>query len=1345
MKHFVVILLLFASGIPHAAAQKYLRYTAYALSEGLSSNYADCIFQDSRGFIWIGTWDGLNRFDGYNFRQYKADPRDSRSLKGNWVFSIFEDADQNLWICTNNGLSRYDFGNDNFEPIQGLDTFAVKYMVQDTKLNLWVSTDKGLYRYRHRSKELERISLGMPADGAGIDLNELVIDARQTLWIATGKDGLLRYHTRTKQLHRYTYTPGAPSIASNNLRNLVFDAQGRLWIGTVGSGISVLDTASRQFSHYQFDKHNSRSIGSNAIGPMLCDSQRRIWVCCQNGYLNQYRGETGDFYRYTHNPYSTTGLKTAAISCVYEDRQGNRWIGTHGSGISCLNKTNNQFHLFSALPNTPKALPENKVTSFAEMPGGSIAVGTDGGGLCVFDRRSEDFDTYTMQHGLRSNSVTDLQLGTDNTLWVAAWNGGIARFDYRSRTITSFVNVPGNSRSLIFDNIKGIYPDKEYLWIATHGEGIALFNYITKQFLSYKYPDTIAFDLKAPAWANSVYKDSQQRYWFSTYNSLYCYNGKQLKAFVNTQSAPAQISSNQVIMVFEDSRRTIWVIANNGVDRYRESSGAFEHFSMLPRNPKAMVEDANHQLWISSDKGLSCFDPQAKQVKHYTQDDGLPNVNFMYKAAYRCKDGSLLFGSTDGFILFHPDSLRPNTNTPSVYCTDLLIDHTVQRYGDSACILTKALQSTDTLVLPYSNSVISIQFAGIEFSSPASLNYAYQLQGLNDRWISLGKDRTVSVSNLAPGSYCLHIKAMTASGLYGTNGQGLTIIVLPPWWRTWWFAAIVGAAAVGLIVLLFQYRLRRIKQSHKALELIVENRTADLKSANNELSELNTMKNRLFSIIAHDLRNPMNTLTGFSALLTDNYESISPEKKHKYSKMIAVSARNISNQLEQLLQWAIVQSGTAKASPKDCELSSLLQEVLALVNEMALVKNIRIDTDIDCAHHAYVDAAMISTVIRNLVSNAIKFTPQHGRITVTILEQDTCIVLSITDTGVGMTSEQLDGLFGTDVKQSTYGTNNEKGTGLGLGICKDFVEKNNGTLTVERTLGIGSSFRCSLPKGNALAAPAASFVPQEIPKTGRAIDTSIPDADKPLLLVVEDTPEIAQLIAETFSASCQVVLAENGEIGLARCRELLPDIIISDVAMPLMDGEQLCRAIKSDALTSHIPLILLTARNLPQQQLDGLRTGADDYVVKPFNRDILQEKVKNMLSTREQYRQHVLQQMVSHPEAALPDSHNDVLLKKLVAIVQSQLTESSLSVEYLAKEVGISRAQLFRKVKALTGQSPTEFMRSIKLRRAAQLLRTGEWRVSDAAFEVGYADAQYFSTCFQKEYGVTPSQYAKSS
>jgi len=1339
---------------------KEFNYENYSNMNGMVSNYIECFLHDSDGFLWVGTWNGLNRFDGYNFRQYEASVYVKGMLSGNWVRCLHEDKSGNLWVGTNNGLSKYDKVIDQFDNYHNFFNSVNVYDIKDAGDNkLWIASNTGLYLFdpvakkidKHYANESENPKWIVPCSF----IYAIEVDKNQQIWVATIDQGLVKINAKTDEFEVFRHNSGKNSIASDYLRTLTLDKQGNLWIGTTDNGVSILNTKEMTFSTKKNEIGNDNSLGSNTIADIICDRNGIIWVACENGYLNKYDPKKGSFVRYVNQKYTMREPFPISVQTIGEDNVGNIWAGTLGDGIFCLNQYTNQFRTFNSFEDGKTNIMAKRILSFAETEDGNIMIGSDGNGICIFNPQNEKVNFVNKNSGLPTDAITSIQKISDKEYWISTWRGGVSIYNYLDKRVISYPEFPINNKELENKEIKCLLKDNDKLWLATNGSGIYLVKNIGNRTQLYKDKDKGApFDLSAPKWCNALHKDKKGRLWMTTYFRLYMYDGKKLHTYGYENGNPKSIGSDQTFSLMEDSKNNIWIITNRGLVKYEEDDSFINYSEKygLPKDVRSVVEDDNKNLWISTGIGLTRFNPSTKKVTNFSKDEGLGENDYSFNAGFKTKSGKILFGGIYGFVMFDPDSLMSSPYVPRVVIENLYMDYERQEMKDSTSVLKKSIETTDTLYLDYSNAVISFDFAGLDFSNPKALLYSYQLKGLNNNWISLGKDRKITLSNLSPGTYVLLIKATKPDGVYGTNGDGLIIKVRPPWWMTWWFYLGIGIIGVIGIFILFKYRVRQIQKRNRKLEATVEMRTSELTEKNKELSELNNTKDKFFSIIAHDLRNPINVLMGVAELLIERFDTMKEENKKDYINRIFDSSKNIHALLEQLLNWATSQSHTLHFDWQDTDINRILSEAITLENEMAFKKNIAIETDLKATRTVHqVDPLMISTVMRNLISNAIKFTYENGTIKISTEEKDNHILIAISDNGIGMSAEQLEKLFSIKRGQSRLGTNNEKGTGLGLVICKDFIEKNNGTLTVESEPGKGSTFFCSFPAGDVILTNNMEANSSEVDRSDTKENNFATDilevngAEKPILLIVEDNQDIAQYVNDIFASNFDVKIAENGKIGWQKCKEQIPDIIISDVTMPEMDGEELCRLVKTDALTNHIPLILLTARNLPQQQITGLQKGADDYITKPFNKQVLQERVRTLLKNRALYKDYIKRQMICEPDLQMPTAPSDKFLEDVVSIIEKNLSDPQLSVEFIAQEIGVSRVQLYRKFKALTGQSPIDMIKDIKIKKAASLLKTGEWKIADAAFESGFSDPLYFSKCFQKEFEMTPSQYIKEN
>jgi ligand-binding sensor domain-containing protein/signal transduction histidine kinase/AraC-like DNA-binding protein/CheY-like chemotaxis protein len=1329
------------------SAQRYDRYQIIDVHSGLSSNYVDCIYRDSKGFVWIGTWDGLNRYDGYDIVQYKANILDSSSLMGNWIINIYEDRQANLWICTNNGLSRYNYDEDNFIRKKIFPSVAVKSIVQTKNNHLWISSIGALYEYNNEKGEI--INTFFERDSGYAELSDLALDKNENLWIGTHDNSFFRLDVNTFKRKLYSLQKDNTSVTSTKISTLCFDDFGRLWLGSLNNGLAIFDTTGNSIEYKNFDKNNPNSIGSNAVSKISKDAQGNIWVSCQNGYLNRYIHEYNNFIRYEYNSYVSNTLPAKSVSFMYQDNLDNYWIGTHGYGVAHLNNIINRFKLYRVFPNIEKSLPDNKISSFLEMNDGKIVIGTDGGGIAIFDRETEDFETYNISHGLYSDAVLDLSMGNNNDVWIATWNGGISKFDYSNKKITSFRHIPNTYNSLIYDNIKTVYFKNDTLWIATHGEGLAYYDTKNDKFVSHINQSESDFNLNISTWTNDVYSDSKNRLWISTHNGLFCYANKKLKSYVNNSSTPAALSSNQISSVFEDSYGNIWSLSDAGLNIYDENSDRFKAVDKqwnLPQFVKAIVEDNNSNLWMSASGEIYSFSLKDTSLQKFTNDDGLPLNDYLFKSALKLKDGTLLFGGVNGFISFSPDSIQTQICIPRIDFIDVFVNNKKVIPNINDGFLKHVISSIDTLTYKYNQDIISFQIAGFNIPNPNILFYSYKIEGYNDSWIQLGKNRKIIMPRLDPGTYKLTVKAFTKHDVENVSFKELTLIVKPGWWQTWWFALSVFLIIIFIVFIIINIRLKNLNKRNKILESKVHSRTKDLYKSNealkekqlviemknSQLNEALEAKNQLISVLAHDFKNPLHSLVGVLELLKKETENFKNTKAKKYIDITFNAANTLSNQMIKLLEWVQSKDANLKAIPVDINLEILLDDVLMLEIGNAIKKEINISTITNYKHNAYVDPRMINMIYRNLLSNAIKFTPRGGNIIIKIEENENSIDTSFIDNGNGMNKDLIDTILNTsNIVKSEYGTEQEKGTGLGLRLCKKFVEKHSGELIISEPEEGGTAIIVKLPLSNSVASKTNTKDTVELLEK-----VSYKNKNTPKVLIIDDDTEIIDILEDVFKTEYHIFKANNGNDGLKIAKQVVPDIIISDVNLPALSGIEICGFLKKNPLTNHIPILLISSHSEDAVKDNAFKSGASDFIEKPFNSFYLKSKIDSLLEYQQKYAEH------TNSNADEPKDYNDETIKNAIDFINDNLQNDKLSTNLVADGIGMSRTQLWRVFKQNTGKTLSDYIKEIKLQKAASMLMTGKYRVNEVSDYVGFSDWRYFSRVFSKEFGVSPSEYA---
>jgi ligand-binding sensor domain-containing protein/signal transduction histidine kinase/CheY-like chemotaxis protein/AraC-like DNA-binding protein len=1377
-------------------------YNFYHLSsdDDLPTNDFQFTYQDSYGFLWLASYDGLFRWDGYSVKKYYHNEADTGSLGHNIVYSVFEDAKRQLWIGTIEGLNLYDRTTDGFIRCKiGLNgqKIPVNAIVADSKNQLWLGTSFGLCRYDHATRHAEWHSNQSTEDV----IFSMAIDSHDDIWLGTFNQGVRKFSTSKEKFSAFRRIENNPAtIISNKIKSLRIDHKGNVWVGTADKGITVLNKNGKFVRHYT-DIAKTNSGTQSPINCMYEDRNHTMWVGMAQEDL-YYISEEGASPQSLDDPITgNTQSRLRSVSSICEDSFGNIWFATTGNGLFYTNAGKNVFENYLKTTSSIKGLESTTTTCFYEDAHGNIWLGTDGSGLIKFNPVSRSFVLYKSRtHNFTSDAINDIKGDDQGYLWISTWHGGVMQFDPRTEKVKSYVNDPSNTNSLILNDAKTLLIDDTLIWIGTHGEGLVAIDRKRNKLIDHTNNTSIPFELNAPAWINHLYKDSRHRLWISTYSGLFVYDGKSLNHFSHTNDT-ASISSNSVNMIAEDNTGVLWVVSESGgLDRFNEQNKNFSRFTeklSLPETMKGIVADNLNTLWITSNEGVFALDKTRTHIKRFDASEGLQGNTFFQKAVLRTKAGRLIFGGPRGFNVFHPDSLRNLTVPSKFYFTDLYIYSQKQdpRVPDSP--LEKVLPLVDQLTLTHEQSFFSIEFAAINFYTLGKTQYEYKLDGLHDQWIALQKERKVSFTNLDPGNYTLHVRYTDISGEWSVADNALHITVLPPWWKTVWFRLLIILTIISGIVAVFYLRVNAIKKRNKFLKEEVERRTHELSEVNyflmerneeislqkerlevynveilrqsdkileqqmhisgqneklehhvEELQKLNKTKDHFFSILAHDLKNPISALTGISDFVKNNFSKLDKKDAQEYINSIYKSAYSIYDLLLNLLNWSQTQSKTIAYAPSSLNVKEVVQKNAILLDQQFRNKHITLNVDVDPEHYIFADYNMMDTAVRNILSNSIKFTEYNGTVTVSSIAHDDDIVLSIADTGVGMSSEEIKGLFKLDKANISTGTAGERGTGLGLVITHDFIEANKGKINVESEPGKGTTFHLALPKS--ISSIKVRPKRQDLSPPPLDIWEALPmeklvKIKGKKILIVDDNRELRSYLKLLLSETFEIFEAENGKEGMVVALEAQPTAIISDVIMPNINGIQFCKDIKSTTATSHISVILLTSVTEEKGQLEGYEAGADAYLSKPVRKEILIQVILNLIQNQEKLRDRMRESILNgntvHTEDLAVNKRDEEFLNRLIDFINNNIADATLDARNISEEFGISRSVLYTKIKALTGQSVHEFVKSIRLKQSLKLLLEGRHTISQVALEVGFNSHSYFDKCFVKQYGVGPKEY----
>ena len=1347
------LLLLFLAIVDFCVAQPtQMRFDHIGIEQGLSDNFIEDALQDEYGYIWIATAHGLNRYDGKACKIYNAIGKDLLSL--DHVNGLMIDHTKKLWICSRlNGILTYNFENEEFKrisfPDANKDDFifknSVRQLVESYNHDVWAVNIYGVARYIPSKNQWKWYTKTLDSKLLLRNYNFSITESHDSvLFVGQLSSGLLYYYDRKNDGFRvFNGKEKSHKPLTQTITCILNERNGNLWYGSMESGLVCYNSKSGIWKNYKMNS-SSDSLKSNHISCLFVDTKNNLWVGTINGGLSFYDRTNDRFLTSMNDEVDGNSLSSNSISCVFEDKEQNLCVTTH-NGLNVLNKQKNLFALFTKSSHKNEVISHNFSSCFYEAPNGIIWIAIDGGGLQKYNPVSGEFTVYDTKNGLSSNGVLDIEPNGDGQLWLATWGGGISLFN---PTTGTFKNFTTKNSALNYDNVKGLCKDGDYLWIGTHGMGINIYDCKKRVFYNKANPSSLFnLDLGKAIWINDITKDSKSNFWIYTTVGMYRYDGKRLFEYLPSQNNSLTLSGLHVKKVLEDSKGNIWV-ASNGLDLYNAKKNCFERFSQknkdLPKVVNSIEEASDGNLWLSSNDGLYCYNIKTNDVKKFTESDGLQSNRFIERSSLKSKNGLLYFGGLKGFNIYNPTKITGLKSVAKVHIRScktmpLSVQNQLSDIQGIEYIHQKSIK------IPYSGSqFISFEFIAATLQEPELIHYSVRLLGFEDVDRQLGEQTTITYTNLRPGKYTLQVRASNSRGNEQSQSTELQFEILKPWYQTLLFKVFVSLLLTLLGFFIVQFRTRILAKRNLDLEKLVNIRTEQLEeqkslieSKNKELSNTINTRDKLLAIVSHDLKNPLSALCGYATILESQLETMSIENLKKMVNQIGRSSNVLQHQVVSLLDWAVMQSGSLVYEPTECNARLIAIDVVSLLQPISEQKSISISINSTITKTVWCDARMLSTIIRNIVGNSLKFTHKGGEIKIEIAENNAWAIITIQDNGIGISSEKINKLFSNETMEISYGTDNEKGIGLGLKICKEFISRNNGQITVESAENEWTRMTILFPLGNK-AIEAESSIEQNA-----LVIPSIEQNNSKHVLIVEDNAEIQAMIIQALAPYFYIESATDGEIGFKKALEIIPDIILSDIEMPNTSGIELCKMLKNNSLTNHIPIIIISGNTKVTQQVEGLQLGVDDYVTKPFNVEVLRAKIQVLLQNREKYAQHIRLKLSTEPEIKDVLSSDELFVQKVVKLLEMHLSEPNLSVEFIADQLCVSRQQVSRKLKAIIGQTPVDFIRSFRLKKAESLLKTNRYRISEVAYEVGFSDPKYFTTCITKEFGVNPSQYIK--
>lgn len=1359
------------------------KYDFVSIKEGISKVGIYTIIQDDSGFIWLGTnGAGLYRYDGISYQAYKYIIDDPTSLSSSLVQSSYIDSKNRLWFGTENGLNLYDRENDRFKRIpndaftvDADETISISSIKEDAEGNLFLGTlDLGLFKMNLDDFSVERVLSNESLESISLNASEIAINASGKVYVATDR-GIKQYDYKTNTLRPAVFNGNEGDFHINNpTESLLIDASNTIWIGTETDGlikVSSETTSEGKTLHkvntFTFSKNQYLSLAELKDGTLLCGTENK------GLYHIKPSGEILNHYEATKN--NTSSILSNSIWSLYLDKDERIWVGYYNKGVSVYDKLYDKFNEIRSLPQNVNSLQHASVAAIVQDEDDKLWIAMDGGGIDIFDRKSHNITHINTKNnqtysGLTSDYIEALLLDKNQNLWAGSWEKGL--FSLKKGT-TKFINYTreNTNGALNSNTILTLAEDsKGIIWIGSYNGGLHSFNPKTQQFTQYnsgEFQTNRLIDIEI----RKVVIDSNDHIWLGTEIGVFKVEQQTNGDFLVTpmrdkmpEGFNNHNSSDNVLSIFEAADRSIWVGTRGaGMCKYDPVSETFTWYNKLnglvEENVNGITQSVDGNIWLAGNSGITKLNTKDNTFTNYTSNDGLLSNDYNINSAFRDNEGLLYFGNFQGVDYFNPLDIKVNQNVPSLYLTDFKLFNESVIPNEKESPLEKVISKTDSLTLNSKQSVFTIEYSSINYTRPEKNEYAYYLEGYETSWNYVGKKRSATYTNLDAGTYTFKLKAANNDGIWNESPLSLSITILPPWWKTFW-----AILAYVFLFLLGLYLLNKITQTRiKDKQLVANER-------NNRLleKELNEKKLQFFTNISHEFRTPLSLIIGPLEDIIKNDSQTLPERIKEKHNTIHKNTNRLYRLINELLDFRKLELDKVRIKVRELNLVSFTKNVASHFKEEAFIKNIHLSIDTDIQDIAvWGDESMLEKIIFNILSNAFKVTPEGGAITVDLSakedlvelplanenEKIKAIEIAISDTGPGLTQDQIDKIFKRFYQVDNLNKTYYGGTGIGLEVVQNFVKLHKGKVKVKSEIGKGTTFIVVLPasgeyfsENERLTEKVADQVIEEenfvIPASTTENEEEIEEkvtVASHTLLIVEDNTELRNYLKNELKTQYKILLAKNGKEGLKLAKEFLPDIIMTDVIMPEMDGFMFCKHIKSDIKTSHIPLLMLTAKTQIENRMEGIENGADAYMVKPFDVGLLKLRLSQLITSRQLIFNKYFS-VISDADNKTTTSIDKEFIEKVLGYINESIGDPNLNVESLASQLNLSRSQFYRKIKALTNQTANEFIRNIRLLRAKQIIEKGNNNISEVCYKVGFSSPSYFTKCFKSHFGVLPKE-----
>ncbi len=1312
-------------------AQK-MFFRNYTVTDGLCSNTIWDITQDEEGYMWFGTKYGLNRFDGYEFKSFQYQEKLPGSLGNNFIRKIFSYNTYTFWIGTDEGLYIFNLKNQQFSLFKAIGKQFINDIIKTKSGDIWIATKtNGLYQYIPQEKHL--INYRHDVQHSSISSNEIskvIEDNEGEIWIGTYGKGIDVLDPETKKIRHFEAGPEKGSLSSNFILELYKDLAGDIWIGTMSGGLNLWDKASERF--YIFKKAGDNSISDNIVRTIYQPNPDLLYLGTEKG-LNVLDLKTKQFTVYKNKNNDPLSISDDAVYKIFKDREGGVWAGTYFGGLNYYNEKSSGFEYYYPT-GVSNSLSGNAVSAFLEVSPQRFLIGTEDGGLNYYNSQQKSFKKfpYEGQDTLSYHNIHALYKDKKGNVWIGMYTGGLNVYHPGTGKIKRYKNDPSNSSSLSDNSIYSIDEDRKgRIWVSTIS-GLNLYDPKKDNFIRIKGE---GLDKSC---IYQVYEDKEGTIWIATYDrGLIGIDSKTNKITTYAhQNKPGAISSNKVICIYDDEKGNLWLGTDaGGLNIFNKKTKQFrignEEYGIKSSVIYGILKGSNNTLWLSANNGIFEIDLQKKSTRYFGKWDNLQSQQYNYKAFYKSGEGKLYFGGINGFNAFYPDSIK-NQNSPiELSLTNFQLfnkDVTVNAQGP----LHQSIDYTKEITLSHSQSVISFEYAALSYIAPNKIQYAYKMEGFDKNWNDVGSQRKATYTNLPAGDYVFKVK--DANGTFENKMAEIKLTILPPWYKT---TLAYFIYTLLLIAIVLYSRRALIEKARKRNEIKLE------RLKNKSEQEFYKQKIDFFTAMAHEIKTPLSLIVA----PLENMINTTDNQSENWGnlKVMEENSDRLLSLVNQLLDFRRIESDVFKLYIEKLELVSFVNSMYERFKLVAEKREIAFSMKSSFKKlNIYADGEALTKILGNLLTNAFKFSRSRVLITIDpVITKGEHKFLSITveDDGIGIPKDQIDYIFTKFFKviSKEHHYSNLGGTGIGLSLSKSLSEKHGGELLVKSKEGQCTAFTVLLPlvtEKEQLNIPGKN-IQQGEPHIEETKD------NRPVVLVVEDDHSMKDFLLKSFTGEgYQVITAANGSEALIQAEKYDPDMIISDVMMPVMDGVEFCAKIKGDINFSHIPVILLTAKTNSDAEIEGLESGADYYLPKPFKWKQLALITKNLMEIRGTLKQKFSQQPFSSTDILSTGSRDKKFLNKLIEAIEERISDPQLSVEELGKEVGLSRSSLYKKVKSLTGHVPNEFIRLIRLKHAAKLLSAHNYNISEIGYMVGFSSHSYFSKCFYQQFKLTPTEFA---